>query len=188
MTQYLEEILKRLKILANQQTTKIHKDCVQVIMSQFRQHLEALRTESKYPVLMFYCNWNLHKDLNRGIVQDILEKISIAITDEKTGHPADNISAILGLSDLRLEIIKILESDADVKSGIFDIKANWIAFTELMFPFILSKPLVRTRKPKTHHWVESLELYDNKGKLFWKIKVSPGDSTFSGPLMRTDLF
>ena len=185
MTQHLAEILNRLKILANHQTTEIHKDWVQVILSQFRQHLEASSKERKYPTLMFYCNWNLHKDLNRGVVQDILENISKVITDEKTGHPTDRISEILSLSNLRLETINILEADAAIKSGVFDIKENWIAFTELMFPFILNKPLVRTRNPKIHHWVESLELYDNEGKLFWKIKVSPGDSTFSGPLMRT---
>src|SRR3989338_6341289 len=122
MTQYLEEILNRLKAIADYQTTEIHKDWVQVILSQFRQHLEALGTGSKYPILMFYCNWNLHKDLDRGIVQDFLEKISVVITDESAGHPADRISEILSLPNLRLEIIKVLESDAGIKSGVFDTK------------------------------------------------------------------
>ena len=186
MTQHLEEILNRLKALANHQTIEIHKDWVQVVMSQFRQHMEAMGTGNQYPILKFYCNWNLHKELDKGVVQDILEKISIVISDETTGHPADRISEILSLSNLRIEIIKILEADAGIKAGIFDIKQNWISFTELMFPFILNKPLVRTGTPKTHHWVETLELYDDKGKLYWKIKVAPGDSTFSGPLMRTE--
>lgn len=108
------------------------------------------------------------------------------IVDESAGHPADRISEILSLSNLRLEIIKVLESDAGIKSGVFDTKENWIAFTELMFPFILNKPLVRTRQPKTHHWVESLELYDNNSELFWRIKTLPGDSMFTGHLMRTE--
>ena len=186
MTQYLEEILNRLKTLADHQTTEIHKDWVQVVLTQFRQHLEALGAGSKYPILMFYCNWNLHKELDRGVVQDFLERISVVIVDESTGHPADRISEILSLPKLRLEIIKVLESDAGIKSGVFDTKANWIAFTELMFPFILNKPLVRTRQPKTHHYVESLELYDNNGELFWRIKTLPGGSMFTGPLMRTE--
>ncbi len=185
MTQHLAEILSRLKVLANHQTTQIHKDWVQVVLSQFRQHLEATGTKNKYPILMFYCNWNLHKELNKGIVQDILEKIGVVISDESTGHPSDRIAEILGLTNLRLEIIKLLENDAGVKTGVFDSNENWIAFTGLMFPFILNKPLVGTRAPKTHHWVKSLELYDNKGKLFWRITVSPGDASFTGPLMRT---
>jgi hypothetical protein len=153
MTQYLDEILNRLRRLAEHQTTTISKDWVLVMMSQFRQHLEARGAGEKYPTLMFYCNWNLHKDLNRGIVQDILEKISIVITDEKTGHPADRISEILSLSNLNLEIKKLLETDAGIKSGIFDIKENWVAFTEIMFPFLLNKPLIITRTQKYDHWV-----------------------------------
>ncbi len=186
MTQYLEEILSRLKVLADHQTIEIHKDWVQVILSQFRQHLEALGSGSKYPILMFYCNWNLHKDLDKGVVQDFLEKMSVVIIDESAGHPADRISEILSLSKLRLEITKVLESDAGIKSGVFSIKENWVVFTELMFPFILNKPLIRTRKPITHHWVETLELYDNNGKLFWRINTSPGGLMFNGPLMRTE--
>ncbi len=185
MSQHLKEIIKRLKILADHQTTEIHKDWVQVILSQFRQHLEAMETKNEYPILMFHCNWNLHKELNKGVVQDFLEEISVVIVDESTGHPADRISEILSLSKLRLEINKVLEADAGIKSGVFDSNKNWIAFTELMFPFILNKPLTNTRQPKTPHWVESLELYDNDGKLFWKIKTLPGGSIFTGPLLRT---
>ena len=186
MTQYLEEILNRLKTLADHQTTEIHKDWVQVVLTQFRQHLEALGAGSKYPILMFYCNWNLHKELDRGVVQDFLERISVVIVDESTGHPADRISGNTITPEIAIRNIKVLESDAGIKSGVFDTKANWIAFTELMFPFILNKPLVRTRQPKTHHWVESLELYDNNGELFWRIKTLPGGSMFTGPLMRTE--
>lgn len=185
MTPYLEEVLKRLTSLAKHQTVEIHKDWVQVILSQFRQHLEVLDAGDKYPILMFYCNWNLHKDLERGIVQDFLDKISIVITDETVGHPADRISEILSLANLKSEIIKLLENDAGVKSGVFDLKENWTVFTELMFPFILKKPLIRKRKPKTSYWVDSLELYDNNGKVFWKITTSPGGDIFNGPLMKT---
>lgn len=185
MTQHLTEILNRLKALAEHKSVQIHKDWVQVVLLQFRQHLEATGTGNKYPILMFYCNWNLHKDLDRGIVQDILQNISVVISNETTGHPSDRIAEVLALSKMRLEIIELLEKDAGIKTGVFDINENWIAFTELMFPFILDKPLMRKRSPTTHHWVESLKLYDNNGKLFWQIKVSPGDSEFNGPVMRT---
>lgn len=185
MSRYLDEILVRLKALAECDSVEIHKDWVQVVMSHFRQHLESKNNGKDYPVLMFYCNWNLHKDLERGIVQDMLEDIDKVITDEESGHPADRISEILSLSKLRLEIIKLLETDGAVKSGVFVTEKNWIAFTELMFPFILNKPLVKKREPKTHHWIEFLELYDNGGKLFWRIKTSPGAGVFIGPLLRT---
>ena len=185
MTPYLGEVIKRLKALAEHNTVEIHKDWVQVVMSQFRQHLEMRGTRNEYPILMFYCNWNLHQGLDMGIVQDILEKISIVITDETTGHPADRISEILSLSKLKLEITKVLEKDGGIKSGAFELEENWVAFTELMFPFILNKPLLRKREPNTSHWVESLELYDNNGKVFWRIITYPGDSFFEGPLMRT---
>lgn len=186
MTKSLQEVINRLKDLSEYSTTEIHKDWVQVVMSLFRQHLETSGSKQKYPILMFYCNWNLHGNLKKGIVQDILEKISKVTVDESMGHPADRISEILSLSRLRQEITDVLKESASIKSGVFDINENWKAFTELMFPFLLEKPLKRTRNPQTPYWVESLELYDNDGKLFWRIKTLPGNNVFSGPLLRTD--
>lgn len=185
MTPHLKEIIKRLTDLSEHSTTQIHKDWVQVVMTLFRQHLEARNIKDQYPILMFYCNWNLHTNLDKGIVQKMLQEISIVITDETTGHPADRISEILALTRLRMEIIGVLNSHAGIRCRVFDLNDNWVAFTELMFPFLLNKPLKRTFSPQTHHWVESLELYDNAGKLFWQIRVSPGDSIFKGPLSRT---
>ncbi len=185
-TKYLEEILNRLRDLAeytNSETT-IHKDWVQVVMGQFRQHLESLKIKSQYPILNFYCNWSLHDKLNQGIVQKILRKISGVINNPDAGHPADRISEILSLSHLRTEIIEVLNNQGGVKSGVFNLDKNWVAFTELMFPFLLDKPLKRTEKPQTKYWVESLSLFDNNGKLFWKIEVLPGEMTFTGPLVR----
>ena len=154
-------------------------------MSNFRQHLEVENLQSKYRVLTFYCNWNLHKDLDKGIVQDMLDSISNVIVEDTTGHPADRISEILSLSTLRVQIKEVL-SNAGFESGLFEIYENWVAFTELMFPFLLEKPLKRTRKAQTHHWVESLKLYDSEGKLFWQIEVMPGNNLFHGPVLRTD--
>ncbi|TSC55663.1 MAG: hypothetical protein Greene041679_588 [Parcubacteria group bacterium Greene0416_79] len=171
--------------MAENQTATIGKDWVHVVMSYFRQHLESSGEQTKYPVLMFYCNWNLHKDLERGIVQDVLKKISIVITDDTTGHPADRISEILSLSQLRSEIRTVLKQ-IGVESGLFENYENWKMFTELMFPFLMEKPLKCKTRPPTHHWVESLKLYDNQGQVYWKIEVRPGDSKFYGPLLRTD--
>jgi hypothetical protein len=185
MSRYLEEINNRLKDLAKNQTTVVNKDWVYVVMSYFRQHLESSGEQTKYPIMMFYCNWNLHKDLDKGIVQDILKKISVVITDNTTGHPADRISEILSLSQLRTEIRNVLKQ-IKVESGLFETYENWKIFTELMFPFLIEKPLKCKTKPQTHHWVESLELYDNQGQMYWRIEVKPGDSKFHGPLLRTD--
>jgi hypothetical protein len=185
MSKYLQEIDRRLKDIAGNQQVVINKDWIHVIMSQFRQHLESCSKQTKHRILMFYCNWNLHIDLDRGIVQDILENISKVISDDTTGHPADRVSEILSLSKLRIEIKDVLQ-ERNVKSGVFEDYENWKAFTELMFPFLLDKPLKRKRKPQTHHWVESLELYDNGGNVFWRIQTEPGNGQFIGPLLRTD--
>ena len=185
MSRYLKEINGRLKDLAENQTAIISKDWVHVVMSCFRQHLESSGEQTKYPVLMFYCNWNLHKDLDRGIVQDMLKKISVVITDNTTGHPTDRISEILSLSQLRSEIRGVLKQ-IGVESGLFESYENWKIFTELMFPFLMEKPLRCKTQQETHHWVEFLELYDNQGQVYWRIEVKPGDSKFHGPLLRTD--
>lgn len=183
-TNHLDEVIRRLKDLSESPTAVINKDWVQVVMSQFRQHVEAQGAEGNYRVLMFYCNWNLHTKLDRGIVQDFLKDISDVICNEQSGHPADRISEILSMTKLRNEIRNILGKEG-IEAGIFEIDSNWKSFTELMFPFLLNKPLHRKRSITTHHWVESLELYDNTGKLFWRIKVMPGNSEFIGPILRT---
>ncbi|MBX4200148.1 hypothetical protein KW790_01690 [Candidatus Parcubacteria bacterium] len=186
MTGFLKEIDQRLRVLAEQPTAVIHKDWVQVVMSTLRQHLEALGQQRRYPILMFYCNWCQHKDLHRGIVQDLLEKITEIIVDDTTGHPADRISEILSLTTFRSDIRDILKKGLGVQAGLFEDYDNWRKFTELLFPFILEKPLKRKRKAKTHHWVELLELFDNGGHVFWRIRVEPGGSNFIGPLLRTE--
>lgn len=182
---FIEDINRRLKDLAETPTAEISKDWVHVVMSLFRQHLDSSDERNKYQVLRFFCNWILHVDLHKGIVQDKLEKISQVITDDTTGHPADRISEILSLSQLRSEIRDILNRSG-VKSGLFDDYKNWKAFTELMFPFLMEKPLRRKKSPETHHWVESLELYDKGGQVFWRIETLPGNHKFNGPLFRTD--
>jgi len=183
-TKHFDEVMRRLKDLSESSIAEIHKDWVQVVMTQFRQHVEALKAQGSYRVLMFYCNWNLHTELNRGIVQDFLEEISNVICNELSGHPADRISEILSMTRLRDEIRDVLRKEG-IQAGIFEIDKNWISFTELMFPFLLDKPLRRSRQPKTPHWVESLKLYDNAGKLYWRINVMPDNVEFVGPLMRT---
>lgn len=184
-TKHIQEIVERLKAIAEFPTVGIHKDWVQVVMSQFRQHVEAAGLRNKYKVLMFYCNWNLHPELDRGIVQDFLKKISGVINDDRAGHPTDRISEILSMAKLRNEIREVLKNEGH-ESGVFEIDKNWIAFTELMFPFLLDKPLRRKGEVKTPHWVESLELYDNVGKLFWRIQVMPESHESVGPVLRTD--
>jgi len=73
-TKHFDEVMRRLKDLSESSIAEIHKDWVQVVMTQFRQHVETLKAQGSYRVLMFYCNWNLHTELNRGIVQDIFSK------------------------------------------------------------------------------------------------------------------
>ncbi len=184
-TKHLDEIILRLRDISEPSSVEIHKDWVQVVMSQFRQHVEALNIKDNYRVLIFYCNWNLHSELDKGIVQDFLKSISDVICDEKSGNPADRISEILSMTQLRKEIIDIL-GKGGIEAVIFEIDSNWKSFTELMFPFLLNKPLRRKRTINTPHWVESLELYDNAGKLFWRIQVMPENKEFVGPVLRTN--
>lgn len=184
-TKYIKEIVDRLRKSTEHSSSKVHKDWVLVILTLFRQHLEANSLIKKYPVLFFYCNWNVHPSLDRGIVQDFLGRISNVINNDKAGHPADRISEILSMSHMRNDIRQILKQEG-FESGIFEIEENWIIFTELMFQFLLNKPLYRKKESNFLNAVESLELYNNNGKLFWSIKVSPNNREFIGPVMRVE--
>jgi hypothetical protein len=184
----LDQIIERLTALSLSEVNEVSKDWVFVVMALFRQHLEQTAQGKQYKILMFYCNWLLHVELDKGIVQDMLIEMSVVIDDPTKGHPSDRISEIISLSKLRSEIILLLKNDANINCGMFDIYSNWIAFSELFFPFILNKPLVK--KPSTstltNYWVEKLELYDNSARLGWKITVNPGNMQFSHYVYRTD--
>lgn len=191
---YLDQILNRINTLPSSEagTGIISRDWVFVTMALFRQHLDETKQSGHYKILMFYCNWLLHTTLENGgssVVPEMIVKMSNVINDPGTGHPADRISEIISLTHLRSEIIQLLKKDAQVNCGIFDLHPNWVSFSEMIFPFILNKPLVKkiSVDTGTEYWVEKLELYDDSGKLGWKIIVNPGNQVFQHYIYRTDL-
>ncbi len=195
LTQYLQEIISRID------TKTLHKDGVLSILSFFRQHLEKESLMSKYKILILYCNWALHTDLDRGIVQNILDEISDVIVDSSKGHPSDRIAEILSIAGLRKDIRNVL-SEEGIKARIFETHDNWRVFTGFLFSFILNKPLKSRRKSNTQIYVQELSLFNpdptsidakikkqfevGRDTVFWKIRVMPDDKEFSHPLMFTE--
>lgn len=199
-TRYLDEIKQRLESAAS--SGALHRDTVIALLSLFRQHLEAMRLQQQYRVLMVYCNWSLHTDLDRGIVQDFLSDISaILVDDNKSGHPNDKIAEALSLARLRAEIRAVLKA-ASIESGLFDSSQGWKTFLSQMLPLIMEKPLNRTRPATTAIYAESVQLYvpDLKSldpgfvaaakvkedSVFWGIRAMPKAVWITGLLVLTE--
>ena len=197
MDKYLSQIHQRLGEV--DASGVLHQDTVQTILSLFRQHLEANKQKKQYPSLMFYCNWSLHVSLDKGIVQDILDKISAVFVDPHEKDPVATISEILSLRSLRSEIKTIL-GDAGIRPGLFDTYAGWKAFLGQMVKALLEKPLKRKRNSSIAICAETLELYVcppgvslayrspsvTEDTVFWRVWAMPKGVTITGPFQITE--
>ena len=185
---------------AVEQTGLLQREIVMTIMVQFRQYLEAKNLQQSYSVLMFYCNWSLHVSLDRGVVQDMLDRISNVVIDTADRNPVKTISEILSLRSLRLEIKEILQKEG-IKVDLFESYKGWKGFVQLMVAGLLEKPLKRRRKPITAIYAEALELqmHDHAnlpsddpsraiadGTILWHILLMPKGATLIGPLQLTE--
>ena len=159
---------------------KISKDWVHVTLCLFRQHLEHERLKQQYGALNFYCDWIVHSYLDRVYTQKILERISSVLIDPNSGHPSDEIAEIL-FDGLRADIRAVLQT-VNLQAGIFEGYRDWKSFAELMLASLLNKPL----KWNGNHvdiFVETFELYEKDGTVFWKMMTMPGQREFTKELM-----
>lgn len=198
MDRYARGIQECLSVV--EQTGLLQRQTVMTILVQFRQYLEANNLQQRYSILMFYCNWSLHVSLDRGVVQDMLDKISNVVIDTADRNPVKTISEILSLRSLRLEMKEILRNE-QVPVDLFESYKDWKSFVQLMVAGLLGKPLKRQRKPTTPIYAQALELrmHDHSnlapddpartiadGTILWHILLMPKAATLIGPLQLTE--
>lgn len=167
-TPYLTKIEKRLKDLVEKPT--INGDWVFVTMALFRQHIEAANLKSSHRHLNFYCNWLVHDSLGHKYAQELLKKISVVLIDPTTGHPSDRIAEIL-FKDFRENIRQILSPR---QAGIFEGYTDWKSFCELMWQFLLDKPLQWDKQTKDIV-IHFFELFEKNGQVWWRIQLQSGE-------------
>lgn len=196
---YLTEAAR--KLAAIESTGSFHEDTILALMALFRQHIEANNLMAEFRITHFYCNWSLHDQLDRGIVQDILQELSEIVSDLHGTDYNDRVNETLGLTNFRSEVRNMLDT-AGIQSSLFNIYRGWIAFSQVLVKSLVGKPLVRKNRvyttprvvntlslkvseiSKLHpDYVERAGIRENT--VFWEAFVLPERVTITGPLVVT---
>ena len=116
-------------------------------MQQIRLLLEINNLKNKYKITNHYCNWLLHKELDKSSSPQIMAEISDSLRNFKTKNELiKNISNTLSLKKLVTEINEILwlnieEKKVLVNSLIYN-NEYWLCFIRIIMSQISYRPLL----------------------------------------------
>lgn len=118
-------------------------------MQSIRILIEIDQCQSKYKITNHYCNWLLHKELNRAISPTIIQ--NIADSFQKFSSKNDLIKKInnaISLKKLIEELKEILWVNLNNKVIIskIDYDEYWIKFIQLILSQILYRPVILKEK------------------------------------------
>jgi len=138
-----------------QQTTKkdietffekktISPESVSYFMFKIRLLLEINNQKGRYKILNHYCNWLLHKNLDKGISPEIIKEISSLFTKNITKNEfVIEINEILSIKKLIVELKEMLYINIGFKHQYtFENDQFWINFLIIFLKEIKLKPLL----------------------------------------------
>ncbi len=114
-------------------------------MQSLRVLMEIDGNQSKYSVTNLYCNWILHKELDRGKnPSEIIEEIAYSF--QKFSSKNDLIKKInnaISLKKLVTELKEILWTNVSdkVKVSRMDYEDYWIKFIQILLSQLLFRPI-----------------------------------------------
>jgi len=119
-------------------------EAVCFFMQSIRILLEIDNSKDKYPITEHYCNWLLHKELNRKRSPKIIEEIatSLKVSNSKI-EIINKIGKAIELQKLVSEIQEILWAKASDKMKIrdFDFETNWLKFIQVIISQVIYRPI-----------------------------------------------
>ena len=170
-----EKTLKDIERFFEKKSSSIESICF--FMQKIRLLLEIDNTKNSYKVLNHYCNWLLHKNLDKGISPDIIEEIGASF--EKAKSKNDFIKIIneaLSLKKLIVELKEVLYKSIGFKYDNFIENDDfWINFIAIFSNEIKLRPIYLIKKQviickeikgfKFDFSIYGLQLNDNKDKI-----------------------
>lgn len=137
-----ENILEQIEQSIDRDYLSISNVCY--FMQSIRILIEIDQSQSKYKITSHYCNWLLHKELNRAISPTIIQ--NIADSFQKFNSKNDLIKKInyaISLKKLIEELKEILWINLNNKVIIskIDYDEYWIKFIQLILSQILYRPI-----------------------------------------------
>jgi hypothetical protein len=127
------------------------KQCSQAdmieVMRLARLVIETHQLADSFPHASLYCDWVMHGEIDRHrLVIGLLEQINAAICDYDKTHNIAQVSALLSLATLRIELTAIFLS-YKVKTELVDSFQLWNAFVGVLFHDLRNRPLCLPKKP-----------------------------------------
>ena len=115
------------------------------VMQSIRILIEIDNSKAKYPITTLYCNWLLHKELDRtNLPLTIIQ--NIAVSFQKFHSKNDLIKKIneaISLKKLIIEIKEILWKNLNNKVVVskIDFEEYWIKYIQLILSQVLFRPI-----------------------------------------------
>lgn len=113
-------------------------------MQSIRVLLEIDKSKNKYKVTWHYCNWLLHKELDRSNSPLIIQEIADSFKEFSTKNDLiKKINSAISLKTLVIELKEILWLNIPNKKVVcqMDFEANWINFIKIILQQILFRPV-----------------------------------------------
>ena len=154
---------------------------ISFFMIKVRLLLEMEDQKNRYKILNHYCNWFLHKSLDRGLSPVIINEISSLFSKRlKKNDFVVGINEILSIKKLVVELKEVLYLNICFKyQYTFENDQFWIIFFKIFLIELKQKPLLLMKKSVVEHQVIEeidfsfsvfgIQLTDYKDKIFVEI-------------------
>ena len=150
-----ENILEQVEQLIATQYLSISNVCF--FMQSIRILLEIDQCGAKYKFTSHYCNWLLHKELDRSSSPVIIEEITKSINDFNSKNDLiKKITESLSIKKLVLELKEILWTKIENKVLVskMDFEDYWLNFITILLNQIVLRPL---KLKETHIQIEKFD-------------------------------
>ena len=131
------------------------------IMQSIRILIEIDDCKSKYPITTLYCNWLLHKELDRtNLPSTIIQNIANSFQNFHSKNDLiKKINEAISLKKLIVEIKEILWKNINNKVIVskIDFEEYWIKYIQLILSQVLFRP-IKLKEDKTEILVEGFNL------------------------------
>jgi len=119
-------------------------EAVCFFMQSIRVLLEIDNTKENYPITEHYCNWLLHKELDRKRSPKIIQEIALSFKESNSKIEIINkVGKAIELQKLISELQDILWKNIADKMKVrnFDFESNWLKFIQVIFNQIIFRPI-----------------------------------------------
>ncbi len=135
-----EELILKLNNLVNKAEFPSTECEVVYFMVEIRKLLDRLEQHKKFGTLYFYCNWSMHITMHRGVVVDILKKISGQVKNLQPIIQNPEIFGLISFESLKKQIEALSVDEPGLMNWVIT-GDKWGKFKSLLLDVLINCPL-----------------------------------------------